>query len=1171
MHPLSASIDALHRRLVRQDRVVAVCRTLATVVAVAVALGLLDYVVRFTDRGLRVMITAMLGAASTWALYRWWWLPRRKRPGPLGVARQVESHFPQLRDRLASALEFLGQSEEDPTAGSAALRRAVVSEADLAVSELPIDTVIDRRPLRQATTWAAIALAVVVIGLIFDTGAVGTAIVRLVAPWGSTEWPRENHLAFRDPPTRLAVGQAFEVELFDRGGMLPENVRIEYRDSRGGRTEVQSEWMMRVGDVMVARRDDVRESFAFRAVGGDDRTMRWHDVEVVAPPKLDSIVIAAYPPPYTGLPAATSDGHLRVLAGTGIEVAGTASEPLGAARILYDDAAIDATIGPNADGAERRSFFVAADRFVAGESGPYAIELANADGVAGVAGEWSLRVEPDTQPSVAWQRPQADLFVLPTATVPLAVAVKDNLAIARVALEFERSDQPDETVATIELYRGTEQPASPANSGTIDGETRIVDYTWPLAALQLPVGTQLMLDATAADYRPGVGRTATPRRITIIGREELDARIADRQSQIVRRLEEVLNTERNTRDEVTGIEIQLRDAGRLAERDKDLLQSVELAQRRVARSLTDASDGVPALTAALVDELRTNGLESDELIAHMQTLEAALERLAAGPLGTADQELTSARKAANTDDMAALARSLGTAGNAQEEVLRTIEESLSELEGWADYGRLVRDLAQLRADQMAHLETTRREVGLATLPLELRELNRQQRTTLNKAAAAEDAIARRYERIEVGLDALAKELASSDSDAAGRLADAVDLARDRGIANSMRQTTRDLAANRVGQALVREAEIVRAIDEVLDLLRDRTTLSPEELIARLQAAEQKLAALRGELSELQRDLAAAEKLPDAAKATQSIRERQQQLRQQISRLGRELARLDAAAASRSTRQAADKLAEQADSPPPQPPQPANSRDVERAEQDLAEAARQLAERRAQAEDDWAQKFLERFQVALAAMVADQKTVIATTEAIDKERGKSLTPNQIGTVKDLSAKEHQLADEALAQAEWVSGLQVFGVALANATEELNRAAEQLDADATGETTQQAERRALERFEQIVWALEQTAAQAQQPPPPGEAGNAGAGGQQPRPLFDLFEVKLLRMLQADLNQRTQQFHDRTLGNADPAGKLPAADFQAAQQLAAEQRRLAELAAELAARDSEGEEHE
>ena len=95
-----------------------------------------------------------------------------------------------------------------------------------------------------------------------------------------------------------------------------------------------------------------------------------------------------------------------------------------------------------------------------------------------------------------------------------------------------------------------------------------------------------------------------------------------------------------------------------------------------------------------------------------------------------------------------------------------LEQLLGELAGWADFRRFARQLAELRQDQIAHEQTSRTEIGLDTLPLDVRELSRAQRANLNKASAGQDALARRYEKIEQGMDALARELA--DKDAAAR-------------------------------------------------------------------------------------------------------------------------------------------------------------------------------------------------------------------------------------------------------------------------------------------------------------------------------------------------------------------------------------------------------------------
>ena len=85
---------------------------------------------------------------------------------------------------LASSMEFLEQSEDDRTAGSAQLRRLVVAEAQSAVERLPLDDVIDRGPLRRAVKWLAAPVIGLMVILAFDASAVGIAVTRLVRAVG---------------------------------------------------------------------------------------------------------------------------------------------------------------------------------------------------------------------------------------------------------------------------------------------------------------------------------------------------------------------------------------------------------------------------------------------------------------------------------------------------------------------------------------------------------------------------------------------------------------------------------------------------------------------------------------------------------------------------------------------------------------------------------------------------------------------------------------------------------------------------------------------------------------------------------------------------------------------------------------------------------------------------
>src|SRR5262249_13739228 len=124
-----------------------------------------------------------------------------------------------------------------------------------------------------------------------------------------------------------------------------------------------------------------------------------------------------------------------------------------------------------------------------------------------------------------------------------------------------------------------------------------------------------------------------------------------------------------------------------------------------------------------------------------------------------------------------LSHSLATVANSQDEVTATLERLVGELSGKTDYRRLVRQIAELREDQIAHEKTTRSEIGVESLPLQISELSRAQRANLNKAAAGQTAIASRFAKIEQTMDQLARQLTDDRDAMAGTMSDAVTLSR----------------------------------------------------------------------------------------------------------------------------------------------------------------------------------------------------------------------------------------------------------------------------------------------------------------------------------------------------------------------------------------------------------
>lgn len=229
LHPLQKQVRAVgaraHRLLLQQG----VALFAAVLVGAVCLAGLIDYSCRISDTGVRVILSLSVVMVGAWAAYLFVRPSLRFRISDVSLARRIERHYPDFGDRLSSTMEFLQQSEDDPTAGSADLRRAVVAEATARLEARDLGACLDRSRATKATiVAAAVCLFAVLIGAC-NTTASGLALKRMVMPWGSDDWPRRHELQFQNTPHRLAAGQDFVATLVDRNGALPEDVVVEYQ------------------------------------------------------------------------------------------------------------------------------------------------------------------------------------------------------------------------------------------------------------------------------------------------------------------------------------------------------------------------------------------------------------------------------------------------------------------------------------------------------------------------------------------------------------------------------------------------------------------------------------------------------------------------------------------------------------------------------------------------------------------------------------------------------------------------------------------------------------------------------------------------------------------------------------------------------------------------------
>ncbi len=1200
MPSLQQKVHAVGARARRLVLVHAAAWTLGVVLAAALLAGGADYVVRYQDRGVRIIASLLVLALAGWSVWRFVLPAWRYRPSDIDTARRIERHFPHLRDRLSSAVDFLSEPEDDPRVGSADLRRAVVSETESQLEQLNLQRALDPREPRKALAGALAVAAVAAFVAALDPASAALAARRLAMPWSNEAWPLWNNLAFENPPRRLAKGENFEVELIDKNGRLPDEVQIQYWFEGDSPQEIDAKPMKLLGEKMLARRENVTQSFRYRAVGGDNQAMTWIPLEVVEPPQVATLEILLHPPTYTGWPVEKSGTNLRALEGTLVELRATTAKPLRAARIIIDaeqDREIPLTLTSGGLGFELRPDSQPSWKIES--SGTWRLMLTDATGLEGGNDtRHELQAVPDRPPVVSLDGDQPVTYVSARAIVPLRGVVKDDLAIRGIELRYLDSARSEEDHQTVSLFRGPEQPPRPTTTGLTDGggKSQRLETTWDLSQLAgLEPGSQLAYHVAASDYKPQEEKSDT-RRVVIISDRELEDRVSRRHSDILTRLAEALDKQRAVRSQTTSLEIQLDETGGLAPRDLDHLQSAELNQRQIQRMLAGGADGVEEQIAGLLEDVDNNRLDSPDVKRRMSELLAEVRRLgqehlpavqgglidalkeaqAVAPISAEDNQADDSGKpmedstAPEKSDPNAVPKpptevarqKLKDAGEHQDAVIASIEGMLGELSRWDNYRRVARDIHQLRRDQ-DDLAGRTNELRMQTLGKEDKDLSPQERASLKRLGQQQGEIASRFEQTQGRMREMETELETTDPVAAETLADALAAAARSALAGKMREAGRNLEANRLGQAAQEQKETSQGLEDLLNVLSNRREHELGRQVEKLREAADQLQEQLRQLKELRKKIDRAADQEDQAERQRQLErlsKEPQKLAEEIDRLARRLQRLQAQRASQSASQSAQRLSQAGQQSQQGDPQQAQE-DAEQAERDLEQAEQELRQAIAQAEQDLFFEQMVRLEQALAGMIKRQQSVIEETVRLEALRARQgeLSRGQRASVTSLASAERELSEEAGQFAEKIAKARAFEFTLRAAMRAMLSTAARLDRGETGDPTLQSARAALDRLERLAEALKTESPKS--PPQDGQSEQeSGAQPQQPPTdgITSLAELKLLQLMQEELNQRTAALE----ATRQRQGELTPEQEQQWIELATEQGRLAELLLSLGA---------
>ena len=285
-HPLEDRLRQVRRRVRGLLALHGVASVVGCVLSSVIFIGLLDYVLRFRDPGIRLFCTLTVIGLSVWAVQRYLLRVLAIPWQDSELARRLGRVFPSLGDSLPSAIDFLHQREDDPTAGSFALRRAVVVQATAEVEKIDLTDAVRIGAVGKAVGAASFVLCVALAISLVAPASAGIALTRLANPFGKTVWPQATHLAILQagpaPPLRLAPKETFAPNVRSlSNAALPADMRIEYRfdpETLSPRDEARITHAVEIG--RTTRRTNVQDPFTFRFVVGSEPWSDWCEVRV---------------------------------------------------------------------------------------------------------------------------------------------------------------------------------------------------------------------------------------------------------------------------------------------------------------------------------------------------------------------------------------------------------------------------------------------------------------------------------------------------------------------------------------------------------------------------------------------------------------------------------------------------------------------------------------------------------------------------------------------------------------------------------------------------------------------------------------------------------------------------------------------------------------------------
>lgn len=634
----------------------------------------------------------------------------------------------------------------------------------------------------------------------------------------------------------------------------------------------------------------------------------------------------------------------------------------------------------------------------------------------------------------------------------------------------------------------------------------------------------------------------------------------DRMSRVAKELDRLAG------QELEHIEPNLNNARKLSEMRDEKVREERRAELEKRAKAAEAEAKVAEERAKKANE-RAAEMEQDgnaEEGAKAKKEAEAQRQKAAEKRAEAERDRKDAAEGANPEKAR---RSLADARRGQEEVERGLSQLLQELEPWSstlevnnEASRLLQEQKELQAqlDEMAKKGTTGKS---------REELTESEKAELDAVKEEQARLQERAGNLLQQMKKLSEARARNDPETANDLKRAAEQAEQNNLQGQMKEAGENIGRNELNQAKKKQQEAVAELEKLVKTLKDSREARLDRLGRKLRQAEEMVEKLMDEQEKLQRKLREAENIKDPKKRDEELKRlaaRQRELRQkteeainQLSRLGNDRARQSLQEANEDMADAVKQLSR-------------GKKDDEKQEDildRLEEARREIERAREKAEEELGREQLVRVADVLRRIRERHEGHSREAKRVQDEvlQRKGWTRGLKASLRDLGQNQQGLSEETANVAKKdLTSAPVFARLVERAARSMEKAGQRLAAmvrespalDALPDGEVQAEQaNALRRLDQLLASLKES---IDDPRPlsrdgGGEGGDGGGGGGgEDGGLPPTVQLKLLRSLQKEVNDRTTEFAKK---HPNP-GALDAKAKAELQEVRREQKEVADL---------------